>query len=203
MKGFLPREPEADASPKVRGCHALTLMLLFRPYRLMHDFVIEVVGQDVVSLAEDDAWRRISDEYVRWRKYEIDEVAAPYLRRDVEMLHPFPEFDSKVWWACMISQKLRNYDMARNVHLQESYAQPRDLSHLPDYEDVVSVGRDGSVEHCVESDVEQGSSSSSSDMSSCCDIGASAGPPNKKNKTHAIRCATVFALRMSAARSQS
>ena len=83
----------------------------------------------------------------------------------------------------MISQKLRNYDMARKVHLHESYAEPRDLSHLPDYENCVSAGQDNSVEHCMESDVEHGSSSSSSDMPSCCDVGASAGPPKTISKS--------------------
>ena len=64
VKGFLPRAPEADASPQLRGYHALTLMLLFRPYRLMHDFIMEIVGRDVASLSEDDAWRKVSDEYL-------------------------------------------------------------------------------------------------------------------------------------------
>ena len=175
--GFLPREPDVDAPPQVRGYHALTLMLLFRPRRLMQDFVMEIVGGDVASLSEDDAWRRVADEYLRWRQHDIDAVAAPYQRRDKAMLHPFPEFDSKVWWACMISQKLRNYNAARARHLHEGSQEPRDLSHLPEYEACVPASEFRTTGACLGSEGEGASSDSESDKSCPSDAGASKQPP--------------------------
>ena len=94
----------------------------------------------------------------------------------------------------MISQKLRNYNAARSQHLHASFAEPGDLTHLPEYEACVPASHVDSAEHCLESDVEHGSSSSGSDI--CCpsDVGAPSRPPKvfcKSSKSDAppsLRC---------------
>ena len=134
----LPRVPDATATPSEQGNYALCLMLLFRAHREFR----HIIPTSKPSTPEE-AWIAVYNEFLRWRTHEIDAVAAAYFRKDKSqnMLEPMLTASSddparKAWWACMISEKLRNYDTAKGKHHNEASATPHDLDVLPEYEDI-------------------------------------------------------------------
>eukprot|EP00973_Karenia_brevis_P019025 2609421-Karenia_brevis.AAC.1 len=48
-------------------------------------------------------------------------------------LHREPSFNSSEWWASVISERLRNYEVATRRHTVEASQTPSNLSFLPEY----------------------------------------------------------------------
>ena len=148
----LPRLPDLHATPEEKGTYALFLMLLFRPHREVSEIarpfkVSQAASPQTCSKdkSDDAAWTAVCDEFVRWRTYDIDATAAPYFKKSKSetllepRLHGNRENSGRrTWWACMISEKLRNYDTANRLHKVEASLPPQDLEALPVYEYTMS-----------------------------------------------------------------
>ena len=110
LLGFRPPAvPHAEATPEERGRYGLVLQLLFRPHRsfaLLAELAIGA-GTPRGDMKECDAWEAVYTEFVRWRSEEVYPVADRYKSGT----HPKPAFDSADWWACMIAERLQNYDV--------------------------------------------------------------------------------------------
>ena len=92
---------------------------------------------------EETRWDAVYSEFMRWRTFDIDAVAAPHLRKDKSDALPHPMLHGNIddtrrqaWWACLVSEKLRNYDVAMRKRQVEAPLQPRDVAELPVYEHV-------------------------------------------------------------------
>ena len=117
-----------------KGSYALFIMLLFRPQRFgaSLDYLEPVLHtQHARSLPEDAVWLLVYGEYLRWRKDDIDAVAAPFLEKSTSPSPVMPRFDTTEWWACMISLRLRNIDLVLSNHLMNPYSEPTDIASLP------------------------------------------------------------------------
>ena len=144
----MPGVPDVNAKPYEKGIYALFLMLLFRSHRLVPEIAKPPrAGRGLTTQRisdeeqEEDAWTAVYEEFVRWRTHEIDSVAEPYFQSDPTKHLPQPMLHGngddprrRVWWACMISEKLRNYDAAMRKHQVEAFLVPQDLEVLPTYE---------------------------------------------------------------------
>ena len=108
-------------------------MLLFRPHRSLSDLLDMSFGSGPLLASLDGAWERLYDEFCRWRAF-VDRTAAPYFERRAAERLPRPAFDTTEWWACMISEKLQNLELATRRHRADSMAPPEDLSGMPEYE---------------------------------------------------------------------
>ena len=126
----LPKTPDATATPYEKGIYALCLMTLYRPHRSLATLIADLLGPSVEALSTDDAWGLIYKRYVAWRE-TIDNIAAPFLRRNAANTSEAPSFDDNVWWACMISRRLSFYDITFRTHTAEAFASPESLSVLP------------------------------------------------------------------------
>ena len=128
--GKLPRVPDADAAAYEKGMYGLWLMLLFRPHRRVDGLIGFVIGKNDVRGSDDDVWDAVSKEFRRWRREDIDHVAAPYFEKTSTSRGTSPRFDSPEWWACLISERLRNYDATMANHIDESLGQPQNVLDL-------------------------------------------------------------------------
>eukprot|EP00973_Karenia_brevis_P033158 4574759-Karenia_brevis.AAC.1 len=108
------------------------MMLLFRPWRGLHcvDFLEHVLGGYTKGLPQAEAWKLVHGDYLSWRRREIDEVASPFLNRSSPVTEE-PAFDTKEWWACMISARMRNIELAAKSHNATPYSAPSNLTTLP------------------------------------------------------------------------
>ena len=113
-------------------------MLLFRPHRSIR----ALFGRNTITaplstrspMDMDVAWKTIYEEFLRWRKEDIEGIAKRYTARDSSHPQlPAPLFDSSQWWACLIAEKLRNYDAMMSAHKTEAEAMPKLVDLLPDY----------------------------------------------------------------------
>ena len=86
----------------------------------------------------DKAWGGIYKAFEAWRKQDIDGVAARFIKKAQEQ----PQFGTLDWWACIISEKMRQYDMIYKKHTSEQMV-PQNLSLLP--EDVLLHNSEGVV----------------------------------------------------------
>ena len=69
-----------------------------------------------------------------FRTMEIDNVARPFLNRQTTEPQPkTPSFNTSEWWACVISEKLLNYDTLIPKHSTEARAPPKDFDLLPGF----------------------------------------------------------------------
>ncbi len=127
LYGKLPGAPDATATPHEKGMHALTMLFLFKPHRddLM-DFVLGTNMQEGLSL--EDAWQKIYDMFCEWRKLEIDAVAARCGRAKTPSDLAQPSFGTNEWWACVIAEKLKNYEVAVRRHKAAADSAPKNLS---------------------------------------------------------------------------
>ena len=119
LYGKLPRLPDDTATDAEKGYYALFLMVLFRPHRSPEEFLEQ--RTDTVSSSQnitpptsiDAAWGPVHEEFNRWRK-AIHKLVEPYNRCQPAV--PQPSFNTPEWWACLIDEKLRNYDALMSKH---------------------------------------------------------------------------------------
>ena len=137
--GKLPRAPHADAPVYERGFYGAFLMMLFRPYRSFEDTVRIAMQNHHDTLSPDDKWLMMESEYLRWREVDVCAKAAKYRSERPKI----SDFFSEGWWACLIEEKLRNYETAMRRHTSDSLHVPACLHQLPAYEEK-SYGRDDS-----------------------------------------------------------
>ena len=107
-------------------------MMLFHPYRSFSDDILYKAGL-CRKMREDEACLLIWEKFVTWRD-GIYKKARPYFDRSANVSLSPPQFDTDDWWACMIYERLRNYEAARQSHEQEVFDAPRDMSMLPLYQ---------------------------------------------------------------------
>ena len=130
-----PRVPGDDSTPADRGFYALFLMLLFRPHRNLGDFLSAAIsGADVsYDFADaDDRWRAVYNEFCSWRgniEGVAEATADGYAAGTVDM----PVFNSSTWWACMIAERLRNYEAAFGKYPHDAFTTPSNVNVLPDF----------------------------------------------------------------------
>ena len=127
--GKLPRAPHADAPAAERGFFAAFMMALFRPYRNFDDIVRTALEAATEPLTEELVWSLMEVEYLRWRRNDINAKTAEYWSAEPKV----SDFDSVGWWACLVEEKLRNYETAMRRHHSDSMHTPASLYHLPDY----------------------------------------------------------------------
>ena len=80
LHGKLPRVPASGAEPVECGRYGLFMMMLFRPHRYVRDLIGCALGTGDFTGSEDDAWMLITNEFHRWRKDDVDTIAARYYR---------------------------------------------------------------------------------------------------------------------------
>ena len=138
LHGKWPRLPDDSAGAAEKGYYALFMMFLFRPHRDVADFfpgsLVTSSNQSGEAISMDNVWNAVFQEFTRWRTTEIDSIARPYLnRQESEQQRPAPSFNTPDWWACVISEKLLNYDTIMRKHSTEAAAPPTDLDLLPEF----------------------------------------------------------------------
>ena len=131
LHGKLPPVATDASTPEEKRNYALIMMMLFRPHRSY--------GQDILAKAdlredvsEDVAFGLLWGEFVKWRA-GIYETAKPYFERSGSAPPKRVEFESAEWWACVIYERLRNYEAAKQAHHHQSSNDPGNLTHLPEY----------------------------------------------------------------------
>ena len=106
----------------------------------------------------DDIWNAVHLEFCAWRTECVDTIAAPFFQKIANREGAAaPLFGSSEWWACMISEKIRNYENAKRPHRVEAYLTPQNLTRLPAF--------DGQVDLEGEEQMVRGGSDSSGDES--------------------------------------
>ena len=153
LYGRMPKKPVADADPEEKGKYALFVMLLFRPWRGVHvpDFLGDVLYSSS-GMPLHVAWHKIHDEFIRWRRDDIDKVAQPYLQR-ASPIEAQPPYNSRDWWACMTALRLRNLDISlRQDAAEKPSATPSDLSLLPKVDDAYEVPERQNQKHVPDDD---------------------------------------------------
>ena len=106
-------------------------MMLFRPHRDVHD-IVRLSTRDSPNIAtEDGIWIAVDTEYRRWRVEDVQERGKLY-RSGADQ---DARVGSSGWWACLIHEKLRNYEAAMRRHHGESLTVPDDIGKLPVYPD--------------------------------------------------------------------
>jgi len=70
-------------------------------------------------------------EYLRWRKIDVNAKASEYRNSQPKI----SDFHPEGWWACLIEEKMRNYETAMRRHTSDSLHVPAMLSELPEYEE--------------------------------------------------------------------
>ena len=133
IHGKMPKVPGDNATPYEKGIFALFLMMLFRPHRNIRDVFPATLHSSVCDRNEDDPWNAVYMEFCRWRRDEIDAVAASCKQRLQEDSAFNIEFDSDFWWACLIHEKLRNYETSMRPQHGDLCTVPHDLAGLPQY----------------------------------------------------------------------
>ena len=78
LHGRMPRVPDVSATSMEKGMYGLCLMVLFRPHRAKGSFVNVLFTRNGRPGNIDDAWAAVYNEFERWRRDEIDSVAAVY-----------------------------------------------------------------------------------------------------------------------------
>ena len=118
-------------------------MLVFKEHRSVQDLVKAIFSGSGPPKTEDDAWTILYEEFTRWStdvhdrasKFRFPNHVDPSLRERRPqfdaLLAAEPEFDTSDWWACMVSDRLRNYDAAMRKHGTNMSAVPADLDNLP------------------------------------------------------------------------
>ena len=125
-------------------------MVLFRPYRDVSELAgfcfgeqstprlnlpdVSAKGANDPGSHEDQMWSVVYREFPRWKWEDVDEVAARFSDKSSEGTVDPPKFGTKEWWACMISEKLSNYDAAMRKHRAEASLTPDDLEELPEFQ---------------------------------------------------------------------
>ena len=132
LYGAFPKGEQEASSDQERGMLALFLLTLFRPHRNDVELLGEINIHDPPEETSSEPWTSLYVEYKRWRENDIDAVAATYFDRSATEALPEPAFDSTEWWACMVSQSLRNMDMLLSRHHGAEFNVPKDISTLPE-----------------------------------------------------------------------
>ena len=136
----LPRLPDETSSWEEKGHYALFLLWLFRPHRGPRDLVPSVTAEESkpqfeenidTGSCKDQHWRTIYEEFCRWREVEVREVASRTLKRVADGENP-PAFDTPEWWACLVEEKLRNWDACTRKHHDIVGKVPQNLDCLPE-----------------------------------------------------------------------
>ena len=150
--GRLPRIPTELSSPCERGMYGLFLMIVFREHRLVPQFVNSLWSGRTPPRNEDEAWGRVYEDFLAWRK-EVDDRASSF--RFVEgrdpslvqekpdigsLLKTEPKFNTPDWWNCMISERLRNYDAAMQKHGTDMSSLPAEVAGLPLFHQTAETG---------------------------------------------------------------
>ena len=147
--GRLPRVPTETSTPYDKGIYGLFLMIVFRPHRLLQDLV-SAVSASASPKNEDEAWSLLYQDFLCWRK-EVDDRASKFrfvpnndasslqARPDIEsLLASEPVFNTADWWACMTSDRLRNYEAAMHKHGTDMSAVPTEVDNLPVFHETVA-----------------------------------------------------------------
>ena len=138
LHGKLPAVATESSTPTEKRYYALVLLLLFYPYRSFRTDVLEGLHLDA-SMDDDAVSLRVWDAFSVWRKC-LQERARPFLSRTSSEPVCHPEVNSDDWWACVICERLRNYEAAKQRHIQDAFSIPTDDNELPEYADVPGGG---------------------------------------------------------------
>ena len=132
LLGKLPARPSEEATSEERGHYALFIMLLFRPWRGYHcaDFLSNLLVGHSSPLLDAVAWDLVWNDFKKWREDDIDAVAKTYFDRSLPVSDP-PAFDTREWWSCLISTRLRNLELASHHRGAAFTAAPSDFSVIP------------------------------------------------------------------------
>ena len=97
-------------------------MLLFRPHRTFDDITTWSFQGQFFCGTTDDAFLAIAQEFETWR-------TALALQSTAHTASHVPL--SEAWWACMITNAMRNFDLAANKHQMFADNIPTDVRTLP------------------------------------------------------------------------
>ena len=154
LQGRTPRAPTEASLASDRGGYGLFMMLLFRPHRQVTDLVQLAFAGKRPPQNEEEAWEMVYQEYIRWRSQE-DALALTYRRSDShgqhisqdssdvkalveELFTSELDFNTPGWWACMTSDRMRNYDTSMRKHGSDMSAMPTDVDDLPLFHETVA-----------------------------------------------------------------
>ena len=123
------KAPDSASSACDKGMYALTVMLLFRPYRSL-DEIVDWCGLHVDVLGDSDSvWRFVYEGYLRWRR-RVESSAARFYDGSVDKQ---PDPLSQEWWDCMVYERVRNFDGVHARHSADAGKAPANLSALPPF----------------------------------------------------------------------
>ncbi|CAK0853031.1 unnamed protein product, partial [Prorocentrum cordatum] len=163
------KAPGSASSACDEGMYALTVMVLFRPYRSLEE-IVDWCGLRVDVLGDSDSvWRFAYEGYLRWRR-RVESSAARFYDGAVDKQ---PDPLSQEWWDCMIYERVRNFDGARARHSADAGKAPANLPALPPLLPVGSArGDDGADLRDGASDSDGVASTSSEDAARVLDEAA-------------------------------
>ena len=146
-----PRLPGETSSWEEKGQYALFLLWLFRPHRGPRDLVPGVDADDStpcfmegadIGANREKLWQTIYEEFCRWRRVDVHEVAASCQKRVADG-QDRPAFDTPAWWACLVEEKLRNWDALTRKHHVIASAIPQNVDRLPEDNSASHAGPEG------------------------------------------------------------
>ena len=122
------------------------MILFFRPYRRIDDLLRDIFRGARVQGSQEAAWILTNDDFLKWRA-DIDNVAKRCSEKQQQCAEvpmglssrpPLSRlqateipFGSRDWWASMIDEKLRNYDVAKKRHHTDMGSIPTNVADLP------------------------------------------------------------------------
>ena len=154
-----PRAPTEASSASDRGGYGLFMMLLFRPHRRVNDLVQWAFAKQQPPRNEEEAWEMVYQDSLCWRR-EVDALArqcrplgshgkqisqdsSDVKRLVEELLDSECVFDTPEWWACMTSERMRNYDTGMRKHGADMSAMPTNVDDLPLFHETVTADMAG------------------------------------------------------------
>ena len=113
------------------------MALLFRACRSLQRDIIDPIRDTFAGPpAIDDLWTAIYKEYQRWFDDEISSLAHSFNSGNSDtMARESPQFNTPVWWACMVYTRIRNLELVLRSHRNIVDRVPEDITTLPKFED--------------------------------------------------------------------
>ena len=113
------------------------MMLLFRACRsIQHDIFDPIRKTFAGPPATDDLWPALYKEYQRWLDDDISSLAHSFHSRNCDtMAQDPPQFNTKVWWACMVYTRIRNLELVLRSHRDIVDRAPENIMILPKFEE--------------------------------------------------------------------
>jgi len=110
--GKLPRVATNASTMEERKAYALTMMSIFCPYRY---FVKDILNDKIglrPGMSDAVACNMLWQGFVAW-KADLASVSSKYFARHTPTHPGRPAPNTKEWWACVIHERLRNYEAIR------------------------------------------------------------------------------------------